>query len=169
MDIKALTGKVQTFLGKYKYAAIVLVIGLVLLLLPSNIGQTKQTVAENTPNDSSLYLDSETLAQILQSVDGAGEVKVLLSIASGERTYYQTNNDIDNATDGTNTKIETVIISDSQHNEAGLITQIDSPIYLGAIVVCEGADSAAVRLAITQAVAKITGLNTDGICVLKMK
>jgi hypothetical protein len=40
---------------------------------------------------------------------------------------------------------------------------------MGAIVVCQGADSPSVKLAITQAVAKITGLGTDEICVLKMK
>lgn len=170
MDIKALTGKAQGLIGKYKYAVIVLVIGLVLLLLPSNTEkQSKQTVPESQPEHSPLYLESETLSKILQSVQGAGKVQVLLSTASGEKTVYQTNSDTDSSGDGHSTKTETVIISDSQHNETGLITQVNPPTYLGAIVVCEGADSATVRLAITQAVAKITGLSTDGICVLKME
>lgn len=170
MDIKSLTGKAQSLIGKYKYALVVLIIGLILLLLPSNTKkQSNQIVPESRVEHSSLYLESESLSSILQSVEGAGKVHVLLSTASGEKTVYQTNGDTDTSGDGHSTKTETVIISDAQRNESGLITQINPPTYLGAIVVCEGADSATVRLAITQAVAKITGLSTDGICVLKMK
>ncbi len=39
----------------------------------------------------------------------------------------------------------------------------------GCVVVCEGADSAAVRLDVTNAVAVYTGLGSDKICVMKMK
>ena len=39
----------------------------------------------------------------------------------------------------------------------------------GCIVVCEGAESAAVRLAVTQAVERYTGCGSDRITVLKMK
>jgi len=35
--------------------------------------------------------------------------------------------------------------------------------------VCEGADSPSVKYAVAQAVAKITGLGTNDICVLKME
>ena len=169
MDIKALTGKGKALIGKYKYAGIVLVVGLVLLLLPSNTSQSEQPLTEIKTDYNTLYLESESLAKILQSVEGAGKVEVLLSTATGEKTVYQTDSDIDSSGEGSNAKIETVIVSNSQRNETGLVTQINPPTYLGAIVVCEGADSAMVRLAITQAVEKITGLSTDRICVLKMK
>jgi stage III sporulation protein AG len=42
------------------------------------------------------------------------------------------------------------------------------PVYQGALVVCEGADSATVRLEIIRAVAGLTGLSTDKIVVAKM-
>ena len=167
MDIKNLTGKLKTIISKYKYAAIVLVIGAALLLIPEKKQQTKSPVTENTVNSQTLEIES--LSNILQAIDGAGNVQVLLSIANGEETTYQTNCDTSNASGDNRAKIETVIITDSQRNETGLITQVNPPTYLGAIVVCQGADSATVRLAITQAVAKITGLGTDDICVLKMK
>ena len=38
----------------------------------------------------------------------------------------------------------------------------------GCVVVCEGADSAAVRLDVTNAVAAYTGLGSDKICIVKM-
>ena len=39
--------------------------------------------------------------------------------------------------------------------------------WTGAAVVCEGADSAAVRLELTRAVAALTGLPTDKIAIMK--
>ena len=167
MDIKGLTGKLKDGMIRYKYAALVLVIGIGLLLLPGN--KKTQVTEQEAPKDPSiLSIDADALSQILQSVDGAGKVQVMLSVAVGEKTVYQTDTDI--TVDGENgsTKTQTVIITDSQRNETGLISQINPPEYLGAIVVCEGADSSTVRLALTQAVAKITGLGSDKICVLKM-
>ena len=167
MEIKELPLKLKNVVGKYKYAAIVLVIGLALLMIPGKTSQVNQ--AENDVAPKNQTVKTEQLAQILQAIEGAGETQVLLSIANGEETVYQTNRDSSTSGDENSTRVETVIITDSQRNESGLITQVNPPTYLGAIVVCEGADSAAVRLAITQAVAKITGLGTDEICVLKMK
>ena len=54
-------------------------------------------------------------------------------------------------------------------NETGLIKQVNPPKYLGALIVCQGADDPSVRLAVSQAVASVTGISTDRISVLKMK
>ena len=166
MDIKRLINKVISFFGKYKYAAIVLLLGLLLLNFPTKKTQNK-VIEQDRP--ATQTFDADKLTKILQSVDGAGEVQVLLSVASGEQTVYQTDTDISEAGESSTSKTETVIITDSDRNEIGLIQQVNPPIYLGAVVVCQGADSPSVRLAITQAVAKITGLGSDNICVLKMK
>lgn len=169
MEIKQLTQKLKSTVGKYRYAFIVLAAGLLLLMLPGKNTQNKSSTVTVDRNQAVQALDIETLTEILQSVDGAGKVKVLLSTASGENTVYQTNREQSTSDTGSETNTETVIITDAQRNESGLIQQINPPTYLGAIVVCEGADSPTVRLAITQAVAKITGLGADAICVLKMK
>ena len=169
MEIKDLAQKIQSTVGKYKFAVIVLIVGVLLLLLPSRTSQTKQQVAQNAVEPTVQALDVVALGEILQSVQGAGKVRVLLSVSSGERTVYQVDKDETNGKEEGRTQIETVIVTDSQRNETGLIQQINPPTYLGAIVVCEGADDPVVKLEITQAVAKITGLSTDGICVLKMK
>lgn len=165
MDIKALTKKAKKAVTKYKYAVIVFVIGLALLLLPGKSTENVQIVKEKEAVQQTV--ETERLEQILQTIQGAGKVKVMLSTASGAETIYQI--DADTVADTGSLKQNTVIVTDSQRNESGLIRQVKSPIYLGAIVVCEGADSAAVKLAVTQAVSRITGLGSDSICVLKMK
>ncbi len=169
MDVKNITQKIQGAVGKYKYALIVLIAGVLIMLLPGRSNQTKQQTVQPAEKPSLQALDVASLAEILQQVRGAGKVRVLLSIGSGERIVYQTNTDSSHGKEDGSTRIETVIITDSQRNEAGLIQQVNPPAYLGAIVLCEGADDPVVKLEITQAVAKITGLSTDGICVLKMK
>lgn len=145
-------------LKKYRYALLVLGIGLVLMMLPSGNVQTeppKQTISAQEPELA------QTLSEILSQIDGAGDVSVLLTPASGKETLYQTNENGEHC--------DTVIISDSSRNEAGLIRQVNPPVYLGAIVICEGGDKPAVRLAIVDAVSKVTGLGADRISVLKMK
>lgn len=163
MDIKKLSGKILALSDKYKYALLVLLVGLILLLIPSNQSKPKKAepILSATVNEE--VLTQEALAQILQTVEGAGKVKVLLSMGAGEQTIYQT--DTDNNSSANNT----VIVTDSERNESGLIQQINPAAYKGAVIVCQGADSPAVRLSITQAVSKITGLGTDAICVLKMQ
>lgn len=167
MEIKALAEKAKGVVSKYKYAILILIIGLALLMLPKN--EVKQPIKQSIPEATASSVNNETLAEILQSIHGAGKVQVMLSTATGERTIYQSDRDTSTDSNGSTTKSQTVIITDSQRGESGLVTQVDPPTYLGAIVVCQGADSAAVKFAVTQAVAKITGLGTDRICVLKMK
>ena len=50
MDIRSLAGKAQSLIGKYKYAFIVLIIGLVLLLLPNNTKKTEQADCDREQN-----------------------------------------------------------------------------------------------------------------------
>lgn len=165
MDIKKITDLVKSVVIKYKYAAIVLLVGIALLVLPQRNVTESEAPEEPMQPVTNQHLKQETLAEILQTIDGAGKVQVLLSVAQGEETRYQTDSD----TNGETIKIETVVLSDSQRGEYGLIRQVNPPVYLGAIVVCQGADSPAVKLAVTQAVTKITGLGADNVCVLKMK
>lgn len=165
MDIKTFGPKLKDAFSKYKYAGIILLIGLVLLLIP---GKSTEKVQISTPKEiRQQEIETDALVQILETIQGAGEVKVLLSTASGAETVYQT--DCDSSADTGSVKQNTVVVTDSQRNETGLVRQVKSPVYLGAVVVCEGADSPTVKLAVTQAVSRVTGLGSDSICVLKMK
>ena len=152
---------IVTIVKKYKWAAVILALGLILLLLPEKETQANESVI--TQESINILPIEEALAEILSQVQGAGKVKVMLTEAMGQETLYQ------NDTSGTNDKQDTVIISDSDRNELGLVRQINPPVYMGAIVLCQGADSSAVRLSLVEAVSAVTGLSTDKIMVLKMK
>lgn len=164
MDRIELKSRVLSIIKEYKYAAIILAVGLILMILPSK----KTTSAPSTQQEKEVATTQplqDSLSSILSSMEGAGKVKVLLTQSQGERTIYQTDvqegeNDI---------KESTVIISGTGKEQMGLVKQTLAPKYLGAVVLCQGADNASVRLAIVEAVSSATGLSTDKITVLKMK
>lgn len=148
--------KLRAWFRKYRYVLMVLLAGLALMLLP--VPSEKEPVAAAQKPEAKEDMEAR-LEGILGCISGAGEVAVMLTESAGETVIYQTD-----GADG-----DTVLVTDAQRNEAGLVRSREPPCYLGAIVVCRGADSAAVRLAIVEAVSNVTGLGSDRISVLKMK
>lgn len=168
MDWITIKSKLSSMIQKYKYVILILCAGLLLLTLPSSKVKQEQKDVIIAPDTNILSVEDQ-LSQILSYVQGAGKVQVMLSISSGEETLYQTDGNHTNNADSATTKTDTVTVTDSDRNEAGLIRQINPPVYAGAIVVCQGADNPSVRYAIVEAVSKATGLGADKISVLKMK
>lgn len=166
MEIETLTSKIKHIIRKYKYAGIVLAIGIIFMLLPD---KTEVKTAESNPIVNTQKSLDDELTYILGLIDGAGEVQVLLTTETGEEIIYQTDEDASVQADSSYVKVKTIILTTADKAQIGLIKQINPPRYLGAIVLCQGADQPSVRLAITEAVSKITGLGANNISVIKMK
>ncbi len=161
MDITVLKEKVAHWISKYKYLVLILLVGIGLMLIPSGNKKTEESAAQiQTPVQTASLADE--LEDILSNIKGAGKVQVMLTVKNGEQTVYQTDTP---ATD----RQDTVIITGEDRAQNGLVQQIISPTYRGAIVLCHGADNANVCLAIKEAVSKVTGLDASQISVLKMK
>ena len=152
-------------LGKYKYVLFVILVGVVLMLLPNKTTR-KAEPAETTISEVN---EEERIQNILQMVHGAGRVAVYLKTERSEQYIYQTNNDTSSTTDRNDQSKDTVLVTDSERNQSGLIQTVLTPKYAGAVIVCDGADDAYVKLSIVDAVSKATGLGSDKISVLKMK
>ena len=168
MELNKKLNKFTDFLKKYKYVALILLIGIVLMTLPTN--KEKKVEDTNIVASTTKTISFEQhLAEVFQQINGVGKAKVLLTESSGEEIIYQTDTNTSASENSSSNQISTVIISGADRAEAGLIQQVIPPKYLGAVVICQGADSPAVRLAITDALSKITGLGSDRISVLKMK
>ena len=169
MDIRKIATMIKEWISKYRYPILVLIAGLILITLPAERKNTSQVqmvpaaTVQTTP-DAALQL-----TEILQQIKGVGKVKVLLTVSRGEKIEYQQDEDQTVSENESAIRKETIIIRDSEDNESALIIQVIPPEYLGAIVVCDGADDANVKLAVLEAVSKATGLRSDKISVLKMK
>lgn len=157
--------KLRNIFLKYRYPAIILLVGVLLMLIPSN----KRTEITEVAVEPVTPTMEERLAQILSTIDGAGEVRVLLSVAQGERVVYQSDVESNVTSDNESIYSKTVMITDAQRGENGLVQQRNPPQYLGAVVSCQGADEPVVCLMIVDAVATATGLGADKITVMKMK
>lgn len=167
MDWMSITRKMKDLAGKYKYVLLVLLLGIFLMSLPEADKESIQAdVSDPEPVATS---KAKELEEILSQISGVGKVSVMLTEAAGSETIYQTDEDRAKSSDSESVRADTVIVSGSDRTEKGLVRTIVPPVYLGAIVVCQGGDSPAVRLSIVEAVSNVTGIGTDRITVLKMK
>lgn len=166
MDWLTRSEKVRLWIKEYRYVILVLVLGILLMMLPQ--GKTEEKKDDNVliPETEAVETLQEQLEQLLSLVQGAGKVRVLLTEAEGECVIYQTDGE---QSSQDSKRADTVIVSDSARAESGLVQQILPPSYMGAIILCQGADSASVRLSLIEAVSNATGLSSDRISVLKMK
>ena len=167
MDIGKSLKALPKLISKYRYPIVILIIGLVLLLLPGRKGETEspinQTVVQQQPDLT------QQLTQTLSQISEVGRVKVMLTIAEGEKTIYQYDEDLSKGENSSSVRQETIIVTDANRNQQALIHQILAPKYLGAVIVCQGGDDPSVKWAVVEAVSKATGLGANQISVLKMK
>lgn len=162
MDWIALRDRGKALALKHRYVLLVLLAGILLMLLPAGNGEDTVSAAPAVQAVTDLQ---EELGELLSHLEGAGRVRVLLTEAEGAQTLYQS--DADDRSDSQ--KTDTVLVTGSDRTQTGLIQRVDPPKYQGAVILCQGAGRASVRLAIVEAVANATGLPTSKISVLKMK
>ena len=159
MDLARGKQQLINCIQKYRSVICIFLVGVSLMLWPSPKEQIVTTSSEETILPD---LESE-LSAVLSQIAGVGKAEVLLTEASGSDTIYQMD------TEQRSDDLDTVIITDGNRAEAGLVRQILPPVYRGALVVCQGGDQASVRLSVAEAVKSVTGLSYDSITVLKMK
>ena len=160
MDWESGKQRLTGCITKYRYAILILLAGILILTMPKRQEESAKAPAEVSCRDLQTQL-----AEILEKISGVGKVEVLLTQRCGEEILYQTDSD---AGDSANRE-DTVILTDSDREETGLVRQVLPPVYLGAVIVAQGGDSPAVKLAIVEAVMDVTGLKSHQITVLKMK
>lgn len=160
---------VRKIWDRYKYAALVALIGAGLLLWPGGgSGPGGLSIGQKEPEPPDLQAQLE---DILSAVSGVGQVRVLLTVESdGERQLAQdTELEYSGPTSSPedySRRSETVLVKGGSGAETVTVRQT-YPTYRGALVVCQGGDRAEVRLAVTEAVAALTGLTTDRVTVAK--
>ena len=74
----------RQFLAKYKHVFLILLLGILLMLLPT--GEKKQQQAAQMPQAEAtqqVQTLQEQLSALLSQMEGAGKVQVLLTLASG--------------------------------------------------------------------------------------
>ncbi len=162
--------KALNTLGKYKYVLLVALAGMILLAWPAGDGE-KKTARPDGEESSFLQVEAleERLEKALSQIDGAGEVTVVLTLEAGPRRVLAQDGTASQGSDRSDRETETVVVSAGSGAQQPVELQTLGPVYRGALVVAAGGDDPRVKLALTQAVAALTGLGADKISISKGK
>ena len=170
MSGKRKTEGARRIWDKYKFVVLTALAGVVLLAWPDG-GEAAESgwrTADLSAGQTDLR---EELEDILGRIQGVGEVRVLLTLdTDGERQLAE---DAELSYSGSTSAPEDyvrtseTVLTDSGGGDAPVVTRTVYPTYRGALVVCQGADRAEVRLAVTEAVTALTGLTADRVTVAK--
>lgn len=169
MEVWLTMGKLKEELWQrlkpYRYALGVLALGAALLLIPSGTVEKQ----EKAPPAEEDWLEQiqEELTDTLSRVEGAGRLTLMLSVERGMQSSLAADMETQLQEKGESLHRETIVISEGSGQEAVVITGSAYPVFRGAVVVCEGGDKPSVQLALTRAIAALTGLSSDKISVIK--
>ena len=161
--------KLKDILKKYRFAALVALAGVVLMLLPGE--KDSMPDAETAEGETfSLEETERRMAEVLGAMDGVGRVQVMLTLRSGETLSLAEDS---SATLGSGGDVrqdsQVLTVNRGSGKQEVVVTQRLYPTYQGAVVVCQGAGDSRVRLTVVDAVSVLTGLSSDKISVVKWK
>lgn len=170
-----LSEKIGNIMRNKKNAAAVTVLviaGLLLIMLSFFSADKKETVKsfEKPQTDSARDYCSQTeerLKAFLEKIEGAGEVEVYLTIGSGER-YVYVSEEKRSESENKNEKEEKYVLIGGSSREP-LIETVEVPKITGAVIICTGCKSPVVEERIYKAASAALDIPTADIYVTIMK
>ncbi len=168
--------KLLTFLwsesGKRTILAILGIMFIILVFFMTageNVDKKEQSAAISqsaitAEGEYELLLENR-LEELISSIEGAGECKVMVTLEKGEYKIFAK----DSYEDEHENKYEYVILDEGSGEDAGLVVNVVSPEIKGVAVVCEGGDSSVVHSEIVDMLSSVLSLKSTQISVSKMK
>lgn len=171
--------KIKNFIKNEKKLFLIVVLGVagVLMIALSEVlpNKNQEKVKEEATTFSYANYEKETeqrLSDIISEIDGAGRVKVMLTLKSSEKYEFAKNSQTDEKSSEENSqknKNDEYVILNGTNGDECVTIKSEYPSVQGVVVVCDGGDSQVVKSNITQAVSSAVGISTNNITVLKMK
>ena len=174
----ALKEKLIDTFNKDKKVLVFVLAGLlgVLLIVISEINfESEENATEKNSNqieayDYCDYLEKK-VAEIVSSIDGAGKVKVMITLSESiEYVYAQNQNDtkkVNENSENSDNKSDFVII-ENDDNDAGLLIKTYEPKIRGVAIVCSGGDNVNVQQQIYSTVSAVLNVSTARISISKL-
>lgn len=163
--------KLFSSLGRNKYVLLVILVGVVLLLLPESQGTAEEATLSTSAieEDFSVEALERKLEETLGEIEGAGRVRVMLTVQSGTKRVLAQDGKTEQRDGEMQRETETVVISAGTGVQETVLIQQIYPQFQGALVVATGGGDPTIRLRLTEAVAALTGLGADKISICKGK
>ncbi|MBR0142130.1 MAG: hypothetical protein IJM19_07785 [Ruminococcus sp.] len=168
--------KLKNIVKEKKTTAVVILglAGLVLIMISSfdtgkNTADNKdiKPVSEEITAESYCRETEKRLEDFLENIDGAGDVKVYLSVGTGEKYVYAVEKNSKSSENQKEEDIKYVIVGGGE--KSALVETVRTPEITGAVIACTGCGSPVVQERIYKAVSSALGLPTSKIFVTQMK
>lgn len=144
--------------------------------LPSPAGRETSAEDGSATDDAYAARMEQRLTEMITAIEGAGEVKVMVTLECGTEYVYASRQkstsaltENQNGRDEKRTGEESLILVDGGSGEEPLLLKEITPTVAGVVVVCTGADDAAVRQRVVDVVTTALGTTANRVCVTRMK
>ena len=131
------------------------------------------TVGTGVSSGEYIKTQEEKLEALLENIDGAGEVSVMLTLESCYENVYLKDSAVKTekkSDDFSKEEQESYITVKSKTNdEQGVIIKVYEPVVKGVAVVAEGGNKTETKIAILETVSAVFNINSANISVEKMK
>ncbi len=167
--------------GKNKKILLILgLFGLVLLIIPEMFPKSSKKEQE-TVFSTQAYIQNieQQLVNIIGSIQGAGECKVMVTLENGVEYVYATEQktnsdrqeengaDENRLTQRNDSESSAIVIDSGEKREGLLVTELQ-PTVRGVVVVCVGGDREEIREQIAQAVTVALNISSKRVFVTKL-
>ncbi len=162
-----------------KKTALFVVIGFTVILIIfvselSSFANDEKDKNVNTEEMSSTayceYLENK-VKEIVESIEGAGEAKVMITLSETTEYIYATNDKDtrkNSASNDDSTFENDYVIIENNSNDTGLLIKTIEPKVRGVAVVCEGGNDSTVQRQIYSAVSAVLNISTSRISISKL-
>ena len=162
------------------------VIGIALILLSDILPEGKKSVEPVQTEQTDFYAVADALEErltgIISGIEGVGKAKVLVMLESGVRYVYaqETKTSSDSSSDGGagqeqktrssgSAEEKYIFVEDENGRRRALLITTVEPVVKGVVIICEGADSAKVKLRVMNAVTVALGISSARVSIEKME
>lgn len=155
--------------SRNKIFIVAAVLGVVLILLSEMDFSAPKAEESVQSGDYAQYVSTlnDELTNVISSIDGVGECKVMITLKNTKESVYAENNET-SSSDSYNSENNEYVIYNSENGDSPLLLKEEMPQVAGVAVVCSGGDSEAVREKIIDCVCALFSIPSSRVSVAKL-
>lgn len=155
--------------SKTKVLVAVGIIGILLILLSEINFTSPKKEPEITKTDYTAYVNelSDELNDLISSIEGVGECRVMITLRSTSESVYGKNTENSQSESSASQNSEYVIY-DGANGDSPILLREKFPDIEGVAIVCSGGDNTAVREKVIQCVSALFNISSNRISVSKL-
>lgn len=147
------------------------IIGVLLILLSEIIPQSNNSDSNTETTNYSSYdyiiqLEEKT-EDIISSIDGVGECKVMITLKESNESVYAKNVD-EQSRDGYYSENNEYVLYEGENGETPVLIKQYYPQVQGVVVVCDGGDNVEVKEQIISSITSLYGISSSHISISKI-